>query len=855
MKKLLLFLAAVALGLLPTIAFATSAAPWSITNLTDSFIFPNLVNGTPKGILVSASSTINGAFTIATSTSGCATFSPTGLIYSTGVGCGTGSGSSSFGTSSLSALYPIIYTQSSSLAQFSTAFGTTTPWGMGNNGFVITGATGIPFTAASSTLNLPNTALQNSSITINTAGGTTGGGSVSLGGTLNLSSFSYPFPAGATTSALTLGGLTLSNLAGGGTLCVHVNNAGTFSTTLSDCGSSGGTVTTVTATPPIFSSGGTTPNITWAGLATTSQPASSNLLTSNGGAGVYGTATSTLIASGPLTGSFTQVGTGGALGCTTAASGVAGCLSNTSFDTFNNKQAALTAVWPQILSGATLTFGGLSTSSPIAAGAAVLYATGVNTIASAATGTVAAGTGISVTAGQSIIGSGLTITNTGVTSLGNGTGTTCSGTAPGTCNVNTTQNITTLSNLSTAGTLNNTANGLLYSTGTSTPAVTAPITYSGTLGQFIGGVSGNFGCTNASAGVTGCLTGTDWSTFNSKAGFAWPFTPINGTSVSTTSGLVIIASSTIGNGTQGNGLTISGGATTTLNASFLSSVVIGTSTGALSLLNSNAGNLFLYNTNTSGSSPALVMGGNSGGDTDFWFGRTNNNDTASNDSLQIGAGLVPGTTPVMTWTYQGFEGIGSTSPFAKLSIHANPTDPAASPMLFAIGSSTATATTTLFTFDNTGNLNIFDRFGSPTVSVNAASTTGPQLAIFATTTSNAIFNAKVCGVAGGVCLFQIDQYGHFAASSTAPTLSSCGTSPSLSSDSSDANGTITVGSVAATACTLTFGSAHTIGTHCVISEQTGSVVNAASYTESLTGFVYSQTGLTSDKLDYICGGI
>lgn len=121
-----------------------------------------------------------------------------------------------------------------------------------------------------------------------------------------------------------------------------------------------------------------------------------------------------------------------------------------------------------------------------------------------------AGTGISVSGATGAV----TITNTGVTSLGNGTGTTCSGTAPGTCNVNTTQNITTLSNLG-SGTVN-TNTGVLYNTSTSTPTVNAPITYSGTLGQFISGVSGAFGCTNASSGVTGCLTGTDWNTFNNK---------------------------------------------------------------------------------------------------------------------------------------------------------------------------------------------------------------------------------------------------------------------------------------------------------------------------------------------------
>lgn len=51
--------------------------------------------------------------------------------------------------------------------------------------------------------------------------------------------------------------------------------------------------------------------------------------------------TSTLSASSPLTGSFIQIGSGGSIGCTTASSGVAGCLSSTHFDTFNNKQAAL----------------------------------------------------------------------------------------------------------------------------------------------------------------------------------------------------------------------------------------------------------------------------------------------------------------------------------------------------------------------------------------------------------------------------------------------------------------------------------------------------------------------------------
>src|SRR5205085_2283456 len=52
-------------------------------------------------------------------------------------------------------------------------------------------------------------------------------------------------------------------------------------------------------------------------------------------------ATSTLTASSPLTGSFTQIGSGGSLGCQTASGSLAGCLSSTDWSTFNSKQATI----------------------------------------------------------------------------------------------------------------------------------------------------------------------------------------------------------------------------------------------------------------------------------------------------------------------------------------------------------------------------------------------------------------------------------------------------------------------------------------------------------------------------------
>lgn len=113
----------------------------------------------------------------------------------------------------------------------------------------------------------------------------------------------------------------------------------------------------------------------------------------------------------------------------------------------------------------------------------------------------------------------------------------------------------------------------VYSQATSTPSVSGSITYSGTFGAFIGGISGSFGCVVASASANGCLSLTDWTNFNNKLS-ADPFWVYTNSAVSTSSPVLITASSTIGNGTQAGGFTISGGATTTGNSYFAGSVGI-----------------------------------------------------------------------------------------------------------------------------------------------------------------------------------------------------------------------------------------------------------------------------------------
>lgn len=182
-------------------------------------------------------------------------------------------------------------------------------------------------------------------------------------------------------------------------------------------------------------------------------------------------------------------------------------------------------------------------------------------------------------------------------------------------NVNTTQNITTLSNL-TSGTVNS-ASGVLYNTATSTPTVTAPITYSGTLGQFIGGVSGTFACTNASAGVTGCLTGTDYNTFSAKQ----PAIALGAGTVNSSASNVLYATATssVTNGTgisfTGTAGALMGGTALTITNSGVTSNVAGTgisvsgATGAVTITNTGVTSLAVTSPiTTSGSTGSITVG-------------------------------------------------------------------------------------------------------------------------------------------------------------------------------------------------------------------------------------------------------
>lgn len=156
---------------------------------------------------------------------------------------------------------------------------------------------------------------------------------------------------------------------------------------------------------------------------------------------------------------------------------------------------------------------------------------------------------------------------------------------------------------------------------------------------------------------------------------------------------------------------------------------------------------------------------------------------------------------------------------------------------FGIG----TSTTPYKTLSVAGSgIAVTDAANAPALVVDTTVGTGPQLAVFATTSTS-----SVCGGNTGLCLFSIDQYGHEVASTTyTPVLTSCGTGPALGVGSNDVYGNFTVGS-AASGCTVTFGNPRTsTPVYCVVTPRTGSVVNTISYTCSTASIIMTETGAT-----------
>lgn len=93
---------------------------------------------------------------------------------------------------------------------------------------------------------------------------------------------------------------------------------------------------------------------------------------------------------------------------------------------------------------------------------------------------------------------------------------------------------------------------------------------------------------------------------------------------------------------------------------------------------------------------------------------------------------------------------------------------------------------------------------------------------------------------------------HVAANGSAPVVSACGTGPSIDAHATDFSGTVTVGTVAAASCTITFNATFATWNHCRVTAQ--STLAAFAYSYTLSAITVTGTSLVSAKIDYQCDG-
>lgn len=83
-----------------------------------------------------------------------------------------------------------------------------------------------------------------------------------------------------------------------------------------------------------------------------------------------------------------------------------------------------------------------------------------------------------------------------------------------------------------------------------------------------------------------------------------------------------------------------------------------------------------------------------------------------------------------------------------------------------------------------------------------------------------------------------------------PALTSCGTTPALTTNSTDTAGTITMGT-SATGCVVTFGTAFAAAPACMVTWRATPLMSQ-SYTTSTTALTLTQTSTSNNLVDYLC---
>jgi len=396
--------------------------------------------------------------------------------------------------------------------------------------------------------------------------------------------------------------------------------------------------------------------------------------------------------------------------CDTASGSVFGCLSSTDWTTFNNKSGF---AYPFLLNATstTLTFSG------------GLVSNGSTTISGLASGLVGNNNGLLYGFASSSL--------FGYTPLNPTRALTINGTA------NQLTSSAGAQDLSTDRTWTLSLPSLVIFPGqASTTQLSAGRAYFGSTATTTIDTTGNIvipsGSSLTNTGVSdGCGTwasgvlGSTGSACGAGGGGSYPF-PLAGNATSTLTqfngGLTAYASTTVGAGGQTTGLTISGGATTTGNLRLNGTTGITLGTSGAGIRGAGGGGLTINASSLLESPDSLSYMDISNAGISFSSSGFKSVGSASSyfyleDKYATGFPTLAspnqsGTFALASTSYSGVWqdftnnrfSVGSSSPYTKLSVHANNGE--TNTTLFAIASSTASATTTHFVINNTGNVGV-----------------------------------------------------------------------------------------------------------------------------------------------------
>jgi hypothetical protein len=479
-----------------------------------------------------------------------------------------------------------------------------------------------------------------------------------------LSTASSTFTSSLTLSSLTSGGLAVSS-----TGLVYKAATTTFSSGLTY---SGGNVTldwmfpsNATNTLIAFNGGLTTAGF----LSTASSTINSNLIIT-GNSTTTNATTSALAVSNIASGNIVKTTTGGAL--IAAISGTdyatpAQIAAAYPFQGAGNSTSTTVGFTGGLLSTASSTFTSSLTLSSLTSGGLAVSSTGL--LYKAATTTFSSGLTYS---GGNVTLDWMFPSNATTTQIAFNGGLTASGATTTNLAVTASSTIGTTLNVGTA--IN--ANGTLTVAGNTTLAGATSTAFA------VGNIaSGNIVKTTTGGALIAAISGTDYAT-PAQIAAAYPF-QVTGNATTTLTqfngGLTAYASSTIGNGTATGGLTVSGNATTTGTAYFAGNVGIGTSSPATALdvrgrstlhsLSQNYVTLNLVGSSIDNNwGPRVEFGPDNGTTANKAFMETSTNGFWVGSISNIPLIFDTNNTEKVRIDGSGNLGIGTTSPFAKLSV-------------------------------------------------------------------------------------------------------------------------------------------------------------------------------------------